>query len=676
MSKMIDNQGNTLVNVTESALPSGAATEVKQDTGNTSLASIDTKTPALSGGRVPVDGSGVTQPVSDGGSSLTVDGTVAVTNSDLTTLAGAVKAEDAASANGQTGIPAMAVRKATPANTSGADGDYENLQVSAGRLWVDASGKTLTVDGSGVTQPVSDGGGSLTVDGAVTVTGDAGAATAFLPVRLSDGTNFLTASQDATHDSAAASTGPQVMGVAGATAPTDVSADGDSVRLWALRNGTLAVNLRDASGVEVSVGGGTQYSEDTASTAADKVTMAGVVRKDTAATLVDTDGDRTQLQVDSNGALRVTGGGGGTQYNIDDVASATATGTVALVVRKDSAASLAGSDGDVTGLQVDASGALRVTGGGGGTEYTEDVASAADPVGGMLMAVRKDTLAAITSADGDNIAARATNKGELYVKHVDAISVNALPAGTNNIGDVDVLTLPSIPAGTNNIGDVDVLTVPADPFGANADAVVAAGAAGSISAKLRRATQGLEDLKTGIVLAAGTNAIGKLAANSGVDIGDVDVTTLGGQSPAFNSGARSSATLRTTIATDDVIALEARATGNGATPFKLNSAASTNATSVKASAGQVYMITASNINAAVRYLKFYNKASAPTVGTDTPVLVFAIPGNTAGAGTNIPVPAAGLAFSTGIAFALTTGAADSDAGAVAANDIIVNLGYK
>lgn len=65
------------------------------------------------------------------------------------------KAEDVASAGADVGVPAMAVQKATPANTAGTDGDYEFLQMAAGRLWVDASGKTLTVDGSGVTQPVS-----------------------------------------------------------------------------------------------------------------------------------------------------------------------------------------------------------------------------------------------------------------------------------------------------------------------------------------------------------------------------------------------------------------------------------------------------------------------------------------------------------------------------------------
>jgi hypothetical protein len=132
---------------------------------------------------------------------------------------------------------------------------------------------------------------------------------------------------------------------------------------------------------------------------------------------------------------------------------------------------------------------------------------------------------------------------------------------------------------------------------------------------------------------------------------------------------------RMTLDRKQIVTAQAHTSG-GATPYKLVSAASTNATSVKGSAGQVYMITASNVNAAVRYLKFYNKATSPTVGTDTPVCTFAIPGNTAGAGTNIPVPACGLEFGTGIALALTTEATDAGSTGVAANEIVVNLGYK
>lgn len=54
-------------------------------------------------------------------------------------------------------------------------------------------------------------------------------------------------------------------------------------------------------------------------------------------------------------------------------------------------------------------------------------------------------------------------------------------------------------------------------------------------------------------LPAGTNAIGKLAANSGVDIGDVDVLTINGIAPAFGSGARGATVQRVTIATDDSV---------------------------------------------------------------------------------------------------------------------------
>lgn len=47
-----------------------------------------------------------------------------------------VKLEDGASGDADPGVPILAVRKATPANTSGTDGDYEFLQMLLGHLWV------------------------------------------------------------------------------------------------------------------------------------------------------------------------------------------------------------------------------------------------------------------------------------------------------------------------------------------------------------------------------------------------------------------------------------------------------------------------------------------------------------------------------------------------------------
>lgn len=112
------------------------------------------------------------------------------------------------------------------------------------------------------------------------------------------------------------------------------------------------------------------------------------------------------------------------------------------------------------------------------------------------------------------------------------------------------------------------------------------------------------------------------------------------------------------------------ATG-GLTPYKLVSAATTNATSVKASTGRLYSVIVNNVNAAVRYLKFYNKASAPTVGSDTPIHTLAIP---AGTVQEFSWPG-GLAFSVGIAFALTTEATDAGTTAVSVNEHVVNLAY-
>lgn len=116
-------------------------------------------------------------------------------------------------------------------------------------------------------------------------------------------------------------------------------------------------------------------------------------------------------------------------------------------------------------------------------------------------------------------------------------------------------------------------------------------------------------------------------------------------------------------------------TSGGLSISKVIGAGSTNATSIKASAGQVFGWYISNKNAAQMFVKFYNKASAPTVGTDTPVMTLAIPGNATGVAANV-FNSIGIAFSTGIAMAITTGSADNDNTGISAGDVIVNTFYK
>lgn len=103
----------------------------------------------------------------------------------------------------------------------------------------------------------------------------------------------------------------------------------------------------------------------------------------------------------------------------------------------------------------------------------------------------------------------------------------------------------------------------------------------------------------------------------------------------------------------------------------VSAAASTNGTSAKATNGTLKQVVGYNAAAAARYLKFYNKTSAPTVGTDTPVLTVYLPATTAFALDFDHY------FSQGIAYALTTGSADSDTAALTAGDVLgLNVLYN
>jgi len=95
----------------------------------------------------------------------------------------------------------------------------------------------------------------------------------------------------------------------------------------------------------------------------------------------------------------------------------------------------------------------------------------------------------------------------------------------------------------------------------------------------------------------------------------------------------------------------------GGTVSSIVTAATTNATSVKATAGSLYEVTFSNVTATAAYVKFYNKASAPTVGTDIPVATFPVAANTTVTYEFGPI---GKRFSTGIAVAVTGAAVATD----------------
>ena len=103
------------------------------------------------------------------------------------------------------------------------------------------------------------------------------------------------------------------------------------------------------------------------------------------------------------------------------------------------------------------------------------------------------------------------------------------------------------------------------------------------------------------------------------------------------------------------------------TTYNLVTAATTNAASVKSTAGNLFELTISNPTATAAYVKLYNKASAPTVGTDVPVLTIPVPATAAGVGTvTLNLGILGKRFATGIALAVTGAAVATDTTATVA----------
>lgn len=124
-----------------------------------------------------------------------------------------------------------------------------------------------------------------------------------------------------------------------------------------------------------------------------------------------------------------------------------------------------------------------------------------------------------------------------------------------------------------------------------------------------------------------------------------------------------------------VLVFQADAQVGARNSCRVISAASTNATLCVGRGALVGTIHASNVNAAARYLKLYDKATAPTVGTDTPRFTVLIPGAATGGQASIAFPIQPI-FQNGLGLALTTGVADSDTAAVAANEIVVHVAYR
>ena len=542
------------------SLPTGAATSAKQDTviGHLDgveglLTTIDADTGtiagAVSGTEMQVDVVGSLPAGTNAIGKLAANSGVDIGDVDITSVipgTGATnlgKAIDTATGATDTGVLALATRDDALSTLTPTEGDNVQLRTdSTGALWTKISG-TVTVDGSGVTQPISHagltelaaaintnkvdvnivssdvatGGTSAADDADFTATTTTGTPAMGVyestPTSVTDGdmgivgiTTGRRLKTSATIDTALPA-GTNAIGKLSANSGVDIgdvdvtsiSAGDNTIGRIKLTDGTTVATVRelgtndalnvamvDGSGNQVtSFGGGTQYTE--ADTDA-SITGTAVMWEDTGDTLRAVSAAKPLPIGDAGGSLTIDG-----TVAVSGTVAVTQSGTWDEVGINDSGNSItidyngsAISTANAVPIQPPAAGYLAVNETGGALTALQliDDTVYTDGSGTPSKAI------GVAGTDGTNpqIIKTDTN-GELQV---DILSI---AAGDNNIGNMDVA---SIAAGDNNIGNVDVVTVPSDPFGANADAAATAGSTGTMQAKFRLMTSQLDSIKTAV----------------------------------------------------------------------------------------------------------------------------------------------------------------------------------
>lgn len=339
---------------------------------------------------------------------------------------------------------------------------------------------------------------------------------------------------------------------------------------------------------------------------------------------------------------------------VDAVAGATDTGVAILAVRDDALAALTPVEGDYVNLRVNSTGALHVTGGGGGTQYAVDDALGATPTGTLALAIRDDALSALTPVEGDGIGLRVDANGALWV----------IPSGSVAVTNAG---LTELAAAINASSQMDV-----NIAASNATITVASHAvtnAGTFPVQVDgNALTSLQLLDNVIV-----------ADDAAFTPGSTSVSMAGFQADetatdSVDEGDAGAA--RMTLDRKVIVNPQPHTAGGLSTARSLD--LDETEEEIKGTAGQVYGWNITNFRTTTVYVKFYNDTAANViVGTTTPLFTLAIPGNSSD-DTMLAqsLGGMGIAFSAAITWAATTGLADNDTGAPAANDVAGTVWYK
>ena len=111
------------------------------------------------------------------------------------------------------------------------------------------------------------------------------------------------------------------------------------------------------------------------------------------------------------------------------------------------------------------------------------------------------------------------------------------------------------------------------------------------------------------------------------------------------------------------------------TSYILNSAATTNGALILTGTSGLQALYATNTGATAAFIKLFNKATAPTVGTDVPTMILTVPAAVSGVPGSVQITPgfSGYRFALGLGIAITGAVADNDTTAIAAGQVKVHL---
>lgn len=247
----------------------------------------------------------------------------------------------------------------------------------------------------------------------------------------------------------------------------------------------------------------------------------------------------------------------------------------------------------------------------------------------------------------------------------DSVTYKSARGDTERPADL-VVTVQSNGSG----GFIDP-TLPASVVGNVADGAVDTGNAVKMGAIVAPASLPAIGGSNRISLYATTGGVLWTSLSGNLAAGSDGALNSGLIFPGASTGGGNIGSTRTGLAVCDIIFNGTswdRLTKPNAASRIASAAASVNATSAKGSAGNVFRVFGNNAKASIIYLKIYNKATAPTVGTDTPVLTIPL---AASSRFDIDVGGSnGFYLGTGIGYGFTTDAADNGTTALLAADIL------